>query len=97
MIGNLPVLWNFYKFHHDKVNKICNNDWLVVTCRNKIIKIHKNSGLYHYTAKIPFYSFIIIMEYFRVSGVTRCDKYFTMITCPSFFDESIYTQMYAQL
>ena len=23
---------NFYKFHHDKINKICNNNWLVITC-----------------------------------------------------------------
>ena len=43
-------------------------DWLIVTCWDKIIKIHKNSILFHYTAKIPFYSFIIKMEFFRVSG-----------------------------
>ena len=42
-------------------------DWLIVTCWNKIIKIHKNSILFHYTAKIPIYSFIIKMEFYRVS------------------------------
>src|SRR5437868_9104185 len=79
MISHLPVLWNFYKFHHDKVNKICNNDWLLVTCQNKIIKFHKNSVLFHYTAKIPFYSFIIIMEYFWVSGSLRWGRWMTIM------------------
>ena len=36
-------------------------DWLIVTCRNKIIEIHKNSVLFHYVAGVQKFHFILLL------------------------------------